>query len=219
MSEGGILTGNAICKAVRDGTITIDPWVPGQVNHEEAWELHGRVNSGSYDLLLGDAVAVYRAVVYLAGAGIERDDGSHLFVNPAGELDAKKKNEVYVFNMDSKKGWLCKPGIGYLMHTRERILTYEYGPVLDGKSSIGRLFTTAHVTAGYGDSGFNGQYTLEVTVTHPTRVYPGMRFSQIRFHTMVGEPIDYSQKGHYVGAASIGPVPSMTWKQFEEEAT
>ena len=242
MAEGGILTGKAICEAVASGLITITPWAPAQLN-EKDWSDHRYVNAGSYDLLLGDYVAVYRRVVYfihhrvkaLFGSeaasyydtetkvGNSEDhaifDGSAIYADPTGVLDSKKKNEVYKFRMNPETGWLCKPGIGYLMHTRERIATNHYEPVIDGKSSMGRLFTTAHVTAGYGDPGFNGQYTLEVTVTHPTIIYPGMRFCQMRFHTLVGEHMSYDSKehSHYTGEQAVGPVPSMAWKQIEEE--
>ena len=237
MSEGGILTGKAICAEVEGGGIVIDPWEPSQLSEDVfEWPKHGLVNSASYDLRLGNKVAVYKNVTYFIQGrvaflnGNTRDpvhgelldltrigDGSMINVDPGGELDSKKKQEVYEFTMDPNRGWLCKPGIGYLMHTAERILTNRYVPVLDGKSSVGRLFTTAHVTAGYGDAGFDGQYTLEVTVTHPTRIYPGMRFCQVRFHTQVGEAMDYQKKGHYVGKSSMGPVASMTYKQFEED--
>jgi len=240
VSEGGILTGKAICEAVASGLITITPWAPAQLV-ERAWTDHRYVNAGSYDLLLGDYVAVYQAVTYFihkdvalfeyeaksyydratkvkGGEDHYIGNGSAIYMDPTGVLDSKKKNPVYLFKMDPTLGWLCKPGIGYLMHTRERILTSCYEPVIDGKSSMGRLFTTAHVTAGYGDPGFNGQYTLEVTVTHPTIIYPGMRFCQMRFHTMVGEHMDYAAKGHYTGNNAMGPVPSMSWRQFEEEA-
>lgn len=94
-------------------------------------------------------------------------------------------------------------------------------PVLDGKSSIGRLGVQVHVTAGYGDPGFDGQYTLEVTSVYPVRVYPGMRFCQMRFHTrdlgdqtVLKGPLLYA--GSYEGETSRGPVPSMIWRQFEE---
>lgn len=237
--DGGILTGPQICKEVASGRIIIDPWAPGQLHCDNeaypqaCWRKHPRVNSASYDLRLGNKVAVYKEVVGVEYGGYrfpdvrpldefgsdpwQVRDGELLAPRPRMVLDSKKKQEVVEFEMSPERGFLCKPGIGYLMHNAERIHTMEFVPVLDGKSSVGRLFTTVHVTAGYGDAGFNGQFTLEVTVTHPTIVYPGMLFCQIRFHTQFGDSLDYGSKGHYVGAASMGPVASMTWKQFEED--
>lgn len=227
---GGILSRSEIAQAWSDGDIRI-------TNFD-----HSRLNPASYDLRLGSKVAVYsEAVMFSYESGrykyyyhaesktyrsvfgdkeldLARDGISDLMhPYPNYMLSVHEKHDVSTFEMKAGKGWLLKPGIGYLMHTEERISTDKYVPILDGKSSLGRLFMTAHVTAGYGDPGFDGQYTLEVVVTHPVLVFPGMRFCQIRFHTLVGVPDSYKQQGHYVGQAAEGPVPSMSWKQFAEE--
>jgi dCTP deaminase len=120
-------------------------------------------------------------------------------------------NPVETFTMDGM-GFSLQPGILYLMHTEEVVWTSRYVPVLDGKSSIGRLGIFTHITAGFGDANYRGQYTLEVTVIQPVRVYRGMRFCQMRFHTMEGEVMHYS--GNYVGDTAMGAVPSRSWKQF-----
>lgn len=153
------------------------------------------INPASIDLRLGDAYRVYTASEYRA------------------PLDARKDNATKLWYFD-EEGLLLHPGELYLMHTVERVCTRKYVPVLDGKSSIGRLGVMVHVTAGYGDPGFDGQYTLEVVVVHPVRVYAGMRFCQMRFHLLEGEMVDYSIRGNYVGKAANGPVPSKSWKQF-----
>lgn len=221
------LTGPEICKQVALGTITIDPWTPGEIHPFlsdteigsllDRWSDDPRVQPASYDLRLGNRVAVYRDVTelyHMKGRAIS-DHGRGLFVNPNGFLDAKKKLEVREFEMDPEQGWFCRPGIGYLMHTAERILTNHFLPTLNGKSSVGRIFTTCHVTAGQGDPGFNGQYTLEVTVTHPTIVYPGKPFCQVLFQTLEGRIKTYD--GNYQGEASMGPVASRYWRNFEQE--
>ena len=117
--------------------------------------------------------------------------------------------------MEDDTGFILMPGVGYLMHTHEKIHTDKYVPILDGKSSIGRLFCFVHVTAGYGDPGFDGQYTLEVAVLQPLIVYPGMRFCQIRFHTLVGDVDSYQKNGSYKGELAEGPIPSRSWKMFD----
>lgn len=208
MQNGGILSGVEIIDAVGRGEISISPW-----NKKN-------INSASYDLTLGSIVAVYRDVVYhdfeFSSSGVpgERLSPKDSFVPHRNCcIDISKQNAIIKYEMD-QKGIMLKPGIGYLMHTSERISTSKYEPVLDGKSSIGRLFVTAHVTAGYGDPGFDGQYTLEVVVVHPTIVYPGVRFCQMRFHTIVGDIIPY--EGSYCGKLAEGPVPSRSWKMFNE---
>jgi dCTP deaminase len=201
MSEGGILSGPAIRQAIERGEIEIDPFVPEHVNPV------------SVDLTLGDEVLVYQRWVERGTLddpilGISDIPGPHY-------LDVREKPGTITFALD-KRGIILRPGIGYLMHTRERVHTRKYVPVLDGKSSIGRLFMVVHVTAGFGDPGFNGQYTLEVTVTHPLRVYAGMRVAQMRFHTIVGEPELY--QGNYTGDGARGPVASRAYRQFLPKA-
>lgn len=134
---GGILSDSAIRKAVEYGDIEIDPFDPE------------RLNPCSYDLALGNEI-----VSYQSGAGA-----------PVPYLDARVRPGTYSFKFDD--GMALHPNVGYLMHTVERVATKKYVPVLDGKSSLGRLFMKIHETAGYGDPGFDGQYTLEVTVMYP----------------------------------------------------
>jgi dCTP deaminase len=199
----GILTDSSIRQAVEAGDIQISPWNPEQVN------------PASYDVTLGDEVAVYDEWVHC----YEREkttyeDGRNFCIREAA-IDVKREPTVRKFKMVPNYGWLLKPGIGYLMATAERISTLSYVPVLDGKSSIGRLFLKIHETAGYGDPGFDGQYTLEVTVVHPLRIYPGMRIGQIRFHTLEGAvERPYVWTGHYQGEKAYGPVGSQAFKQF-----
>jgi dCTP deaminase len=199
-----ILSGPAIVQACIGGEIEIDPY-------ERA-----RVNPASYDLRLGDQVAVYSAeemplelsAVYHPAAGVRT-------VEPVRrQLDSRKRQNVTHARMD-RTGFVVEPGRLYLMHTAERIHTDKYVTVIDGKSSIGRLGLMVHVTAGYGDPGFNGQYTLEVTsIAHPVVVYPGMLFCQARFHVMAGDIQLYD--GNYTSEASRGPVRSASWKQFDD---
>lgn len=231
--DQGILTGPEIVREVCAGNIHIEGFDTSRIHSED----DSPMNPASYDLCLGSQVAVYKAVVALprsyeydfAGSAgpmnshsvaiasrddIERHRGDLIRANPNGVLDSKKENEVHVFLMNEERGWQVNPGVGYLMHTKEAVHTDKYVPIVDGKSSTGRLFVTAHVTAGYGDPGFDGEYTLEVVSTHRVVLYPGMRFCQIRFHTKVGKHLGY--KGNYVGATSRGPVPSRSWKQFRK---
>jgi dCTP deaminase len=185
-----ILTGNAIQQQIDGGHIRITPFDPKQLN------------PNSYDVRLGRQVRVY---------GPKNFPG-HGFASSTGvELDAKEENCTTVVDM-GEDGLVLKPGIGYLMHTEETIWSDRYVPVIDGKSSIGRLFVWVHVTAGYGDIGFDGQYTLEVACLYPTVLYPGMRIAQVRFHETSGERTTYD--GNYTGQTARGAVASASWRQF-----
>ena len=195
--EGGVLSDSAIHRAVNRGDIEIDPFDSA------------RLNPCSYDLTLGNEVAVYDHWV------TPWEGGSWDNLSPRDtEIDIKNEPKVTRFMIDPKRGFGLRPGVGYLMSTVERIHTKKYVPVIDGKSSIGRLFMFCHVTAGYGDAGFRGQFTLEVVVVHPLRIYAGMRVAQMRFHTILGE--DYKPyAGNYTGETATGPVASKAWRQFK----
>lgn len=184
-----ILSGHAIRTAIAVGDIEIDPFDPKQLNPV------------SYDLRLGSSLRMYEAV---------KRPGDTI----AKFLDAAVENPSRLVEIHSS-GAVLAPHLLYLMHTVERIKTTKFVPVIDGKSSGGRLGIQVHATAGFGDPGFDGQYTLEVTVTQPVNVYAGMRIAQIRFHTIEGEVTQYA--GNYQGETSRGPVPSMSWKQIEKD--
>jgi dCTP deaminase len=197
-----ILTGLEIAKQVELGDIEIDPFEPKNLN------------PASIDLTLGDIVMIYKDYVSYSAATGSAEDGNTLYPDNSGKTYDPKNGPLVTttFKIDPARGWILKPGIGYLLHTAERVLSKKFVPVVDGKSSLGRLFIKVHETAGYGDINFNGQYTLEVTSVMPIRVYPGMRFCQMRFHAVEGEIKPY--QGNYVGPDAMGPVASKAWKQF-----
>ena len=201
---GGILTDLAIREAVDKGDIVIDPFDPQQLN------------PASYDLRLWNGVAVYDAWVYTCAEDARPDCGNGL--SPYGAypvMDPRKQPRVTKFTIEPD-GFVLRPGIGYLFATAETVYSKKYIGVVDGKSSLGRLFVQVHCTAGYVDCGFRGNVTLEVTVTHPIVVFAGMRIAQIRFHTMHGE-VGKLYSGNYTGETSRGAVASRAWRQFEKD--
>ena len=105
-------------------------------------------------------------------------------------------------------GLILSPDVGYLGATVEYTETRNLFPEIDGKSSIGRNFILNHHTAGRGDDGFCGQWTLEIHVLYPTVVYPYMRIGQIYFKEFTGtrKPYDKNPTSHYNG--QMGPTPA-----------
>lgn len=109
-------------------------------------------------------------------------------------LDPKKDNETQDIEIP-EEGYVLLPGTLYLGSTMEYTETYGFVPNIDGRSTTGRLGIEIHRTAGFGDNGFKGKWTLEITVTHPVIVYPGMEIGQLYYETIDGDTsITYNGK-------------------------
>lgn len=81
----------------------------------------------------------------------------------------------------SANGYLLTPGKIYLGMTLERIGSDRFVTLLLGRSSIGRLGIFLNVTADLGHLGSCSNWTLELTVVQPVRVYPRMKIGQVSF--------------------------------------
>lgn len=101
-------------------------------------------------------------------------------------LDPKKENETIDITIP-EEGYVLLPGTLYLGETVEYTETYGYVPKIDGRSTTGRLGIVIHLTAGFGDNGFKGKWTLEITATHPVIVYPNMEIGQLYFEELQGD--------------------------------
>ena len=93
-------------------------------------------------------------------------------------LDAKKHNLIDYFEIPDE-GFVLEPHHFYLGVTEEYTETHAHVPFLEGKSSTGRLGIDIHATAGKGDVGFCGNWTLEISCKQPVRVYKGMPIGQL----------------------------------------
>ncbi|NRA42705.1 MAG: dCTP deaminase [Pseudomonadales bacterium] len=87
------------------------------------------------------------------------------------------------------EGLLLEPNRLYLGRTCEFTATENLVPMLEGRSSVGRLGLFVHVTAGFGDVGFKGYWTLEIFCVQAIRIYAFVEICQIYYHTLAG---DYS---------------------------
>ncbi len=93
------------------------------------------------------------------------------------------------------EGLVLQPGIVYLASTVEYTETLKHVPILMGKSSLGRLGLFVHVTAGFGDVGFKGHWTLELVCVQPLKIYPGMKIAQITYQDISEMPkVSYDKK-------------------------
>ena len=149
------------------------------------------LGSNSYDVHLGSWLATYK---------------EHI-------LDARKHNEIEHFEIPPE-GFVLYPHIFYLGVTLEYTETHAHVPFLEGKSSTGRLGIDIHATAGKGDVGFCGHWTLEISVKQPVKVYAGMPVGQLIYFPVEGEigtRYDQKRNAKYSGQPNR-PVESMMWK-------
>jgi dCTP deaminase len=128
-------------------------------------------------------------------------------------LDMKKQNATKAMRIPAE-GMLFEPGRLYLARTVEYTETHGFIPMIEGRSSIGRLGMCIHVTAGFGDVGFCGYWTLEIFVLQPIRVYPFVPVCQVYYHTVSEDHIPYNSAKYQRNA---GIQASMLYKDFEGE--
>lgn len=94
---------------------------------------------------------------------------------------SKKPNKTQTIDIP-QDGIILLPQRLYLASTIEAIGSDHFIAMYEGRSSMARLGIQSHISAGFGDVGFKSRWTLEITVIHPVKVYPGMRIGQIYFH-------------------------------------
>jgi len=138
----------------------------------EPLEDEEQIQPSSVDMRLGDEFKVFKVI-------------RKPYIDPKDQEDLDSYMESTVVS----------EGEAFIIHPNEFALatTHEYVKVPDdivarveGRSSMGRLGVTMHVTAGYIDPGFEGKITLEISNigAMPVALYPGQRVCQIVFETM-----------------------------------
>ncbi len=125
-------------------------------------------------------------------------------------LDMKSQNHFSEITIPPE-GLVIEPHILYLGRTVEFTETTNLVPLLEGRSSVARLGLFVHVTAGFGDVGFRGYWTLEMLCVQPVRVYAGVEICQIFYHTLEGDYECY-QSNKYQD--NQGTQPSLMYKDF-----
>ncbi|MCI0421509.1 MAG: dCTP deaminase [Acidobacteria bacterium] len=201
-----ILTGSEILHQRHAGKIIIEPFEIKQLN------------PNSYNLRLGDKLVNYTDVL---DVDHPRHPGDPKLYRSRKEVPGLRCLDMRLMNHTVARpipetGLVLIPNVLYLGATIEHTETHGFAPYIEGRSSIGRLGVCVHVTAGFGDVGFRGRWTLEITVVHPIRIYPGVEICQIAYSTVEGEVIPY--KGRYQDQKDV--MSSKLWldtKRKEEE--
>jgi dCTP deaminase len=150
-----------------------------------------KLNPNSYNLTLHHELMTYEEVV----------------------LDMRKANRVRRVEIP-EEGLILSPNQLYLGRTVERTETHNFVPMIEGRSSVGRLGLFVHVTAGFGDVGFCGFWTLEMFAVQPVRIYPRVPICQIFYHQLCGEITEY-QSDKYQHNRDIQP--SLLFKELNPE--
>ena len=124
--------------------------------------------------------------------------------------------------IEGDEPFILHPGEFVLGQTLERVtLPNDLVARLEGKSSLGRLGLLIHSTAGFVDSGFSGNLTLELSnvANLPITIYQGMPIGQMSFMRMDG-PVDRPYGSQETGSKYQGqaePTPSRFYLNFERE--
>lgn len=129
------------------------------------------LNPNSYNLTLHNELLIYEEVV----------------------LDMRQVNRVRRIQIPPD-GMVLSPNQLYLARTVERTETHNLVPMVEGRSSVGRLGLFVHVTAGFGNVGFCGYWTLELFTVQPVRIYPGVSICQMFYHEVVGDIEEYTSE-------------------------
>ena len=150
-----------------------------------------QVNPNSYNLRLHHELLVYDSPV----------------------LDMKKENTFTRLTIP-EEGLVLEKDKLYLGRTIEYTESHKHVPMLEGRSSIGRLGLFVHVTAGFGDVGFCGYWTLEMFCVQPIRIYAGVEICQVFYHSIEGD-YDLYKSGKY--QRNKGVQPSLLFQDFEKK--
>lgn len=190
-----ILSDKDIKEHLKSGKIVINPLTNPEV----------QIQPSSVDLRIGSEFKGFRII-------------RKPCIDPMDQSDLDSYMES--FYIDEGEPFIIHPGEFALATTYETIkLPHDLVARVEGRSSMGRLGVTMHVTAGYIDPGFMGKITLEISNIGkmPVALYTGQRVCQIVFETMTSpseRPYGHPERdSKYMGQKS--PVSSKIKHDYE----
>jgi len=201
-----VLLGSTIIDEVKNGRIIIEPFI------EE------NIGPNSIDVTLSNKLLTY------VKCEIHKDENGINYVKKLSDsrgesfLDMASDNRIYELEIPDD-GLVLIPGILYLGSTNEKAGSDYYIPMYEGRSSMARLGIQSHLSAGFGDIFFKSNWTLEITVVHPTKIYPNTRFGQVYFHEVNEDArkqlisSEKYYKGKYINQP--GPQKSKSYLDFQ----
>jgi dCTP deaminase len=187
-----VLSDRTIRQEIESGRIVIDPFEPSNVQ------------PSSVDVRVDRQFRVFHNARY-----------------PYIDVRQPMDDLTELVEVSGDEPFILHPGEFVLGQTLERVtLPDDLVARLEGKSSLGRLGLLIHSTAGFVDSGFSGNLTLELSnvANLPITIYHGMPIGQISFMRMDGpveRPYGSGEAGSkYQGQAE--PTPSRFYLNFNK---
>jgi len=168
-----ILNHDQIKQRIQQGHITITPHNPKNIG------------PNSYDVHLHPTLTQYT-------------------LKPNQPIDPKKPTPTKQITIPPT-GLTLQPGQFTLAQTHQHCQnnTNDLVPMIEGKSSNARNGLAIHITAGFGDIGYTGHWTLEIITHHPIILYPHMPIAQLYWITT--QPTNHTYKGKYQNAKTTQP--------------
>jgi dCTP deaminase len=158
-----ILSDVYIKKFLKEGKIKIDPLLDPEM----------QIQPSSVDLRIGNDFKGFKII-------------KKPFIDPKDPENIDSYMES--IHVEEGEAFIIHPNEFTLATTYETVKVPDYLVArVEGRSSMGRLGITMHVTAGFIDPGFEGKITLEISNIGkmPVALYPGQRACQIVFETMI----------------------------------
>jgi dCTP deaminase len=187
-----VLSDRTIRQEIESGRIVIDPFEPSNVQ------------PSSVDVRVDRQFRVFHNARY-----------------PYIDVRQPMDDLTELVEVSGDEPFILHPGEFVLGQTLERVtLPDDLVARLEGKSSLGRLGLLIHSTAGFVDSGFSGNLTLELSnvANLPITIYHRMPIGQISFMRMDGpveRPYGTDEAGSkYQGQAE--PTPSRFYLNFNK---
>jgi dCTP deaminase len=186
-----VLSDRSIRAEIEAGRVVIDPYDPGLVQ------------PSSIDVRVDRRFRVFQNSRY-----------------PYIDVRQAMEDLTELVEVEGEEPFILHPGEFVLGQTLERVtLPNDLVARLEGKSSLGRLGLLIHSTAGFVDSGFSGNLTLELSnvANLPITIYHGMPIGQISFMRM-DQPVEHpygsgENASKYQGQDE--PTPSRFYLNFE----
>jgi dCTP deaminase len=186
-----VLSDRSIRAEIEAGRVVIDPYDPGLVQ------------PSSIDVRVDRRFRVFQNSRY-----------------PYIDVRQAMEDLTELVEVEGEEPFILHPGEFVLGQTLERVtLPNDLVARLEGKSSLGRLGLLIHSTAGFVDSGFSGNLTLELSnvANLPITIYHGMPIGQISFMRM-DSPVERPYGSGETGSKYQGqgePTPSRFYLNFE----